>query len=53
MKPCDEANNGTVEPLEKLHVMIDFAGSNLPLQQQMEQVNDDEGDDSKQHEGNG
>ena len=50
VKPCDEANDETVEPLEKLHVMIDFAGSNLPLQQQMVQVNDDEGDDSKQHE---
>ena len=37
--------------------MIDFADSNLPLQRQMEQVNDDgehckvvDGDDGEQHE---
>ena len=36
MKPCVEAHNEMVEPLEMLHVMIDFADGNLPLQQQME-----------------
>ena len=41
MKPCVEVHNEMVEPLEKLHVMIDFAGRNVPLQQQMEQVNED------------
>ena len=55
VKPCVEVHNEMVEPLEKLHVMIDFAGSNLPLQQQMEQVNDDgehyKDNDGEQHEG--
>ena len=38
---CVEAHNEMVEPLESLHLMINFAGSNLPLQQRMEQENDD------------
>eukprot|EP00731_Ephydatia_muelleri_P035072 Em0095g2a len=60
VKPCVEVHNEIVEPLEKLHVMIDFARRNVPLQQQMEQVNedgelykdeeDDDDDDDEQHE---
>ena len=56
VKPCVEVHNEIVEPLEKLHVMIDFARRNVPLQQQMEQENEDgelykdEDDDDEQHE---
>eukprot|EP00731_Ephydatia_muelleri_P035750 Em0155g5a len=57
VKPCVEVHNEIVEPLEKLHVMIDFARRNVPLQQQMEQVNEDgelykdeDDDDDEQHE---
>ena len=57
VKSCVEVHNEIVEPLEKLHVMIDFARRNVPLQQQMEQVNEDgelykdeDDDDDEQHE---